>query len=157
MPNYTHYVEQFETGDFGAIPTYTLRTRPLAKNVVLNGFRLWLVFVNNPTFTSVTLKIYSDNGGFALKLLHSSTDTYLKADVLGDNSGPKEIFFGFDNVPLNKDTHYHFAVVADGYVGSDSSYVGWRIDPDRVYGGPIASIELLGTCAYTGYAIGDKL
>jgi len=99
--------------------------------VILKAVRIWLIFYNDPTFTSLNMKIYSES----LALLHTSTNSQVKADLLTDDYGVKETYFEFANVNLAKDTPYYFVLNASGYTGaSESTHIAWRNTyPDQYY------------------------
>jgi hypothetical protein len=103
-------------------------------NIVLKACRIWLVFYNNPSLTSLTMKIYSDDNGTARKLLHSSTTTLTKAQIITLANGVKEVYFDFNYPAFDADDYYHFVLTGSGYTGTDSSHIAWRQAwPDPVY------------------------
>jgi len=101
------------------------------ENKVLKAVRIWLVFYNNPTFTSLNCKIYSSN----LLLLHTSTNTQSKADLISLDYGVKETYFEFNNPTMVKNELYYFVLNATGYTGaSETKHIGWRNTyPDEYY------------------------
>lgn len=128
-------------------------------NLVLRACRIWLIFYNNPTLTSVTMKIYSDDGGTPKKLLHSSTTTLTKSEIITLSNGVKEIYFEFDYPAFDGDDYYHFVLFANGYTGTDSSHIAWRQGwPDPVYmTNYTPSLVNLGVAPRTIYFIGSEL
>ena len=67
-------------------------------NIVLKAFRTWLIGVGDPTFTSVSMKIYSNNSADNTpgKLLHTSTNSIAKATLFEtENHVLKETYFEF--------------------------------------------------------------
>ena len=103
-------------------------------NLLLRGVRTWIIFVDDPVITSFNMKIYSSDNNTPKKLLYTSTDSRTKAELLSDNSGVKETYFTFNDVPLNGETTYHFVLNGVGYTPTSSSYVAWRRGwPDPVY------------------------
>jgi hypothetical protein len=107
--------------------------------VILKAVRVWLIIKGNPTFTSLNMKIYSDDAEQATrtpkKLLYTSSNSQTKADIITLAHGVKEIYFEFANINLAAETYYNFVINASGYSGaSDSSHIAWRIDfPAAVY------------------------
>lgn len=107
-------------------------------NTIIKGVRTWVIVVDDPTFTDLSMQIYSnrDDGGDPSpgKLLHTSTDVRTKAQILTDNSANKEIYFSFDDVNLKGGDTYNFVLTGTGYSPTASSYLAWRIAwPDPVY------------------------
>jgi hypothetical protein len=103
-------------------------------NIVLRACRIWLIFYNNPALTNLTMKIYSDDRGVARKLLHSSTTTLTKAQIITLANGIKEIYFEFDYPAFDADDIYHFVLTGTGYTGTDSTHIAWKHAwPDPVY------------------------
>lgn len=103
-------------------------------NLVLKACRIWLIFYNNPALTSLTMKIYSDDGGSPKKLLHTSTNSPTKAQIITLENGVKELYFDFNYPVFDADDHYHFVLFGSGYTGTDSSHIAWRQAwPDPVY------------------------
>jgi len=107
--------------------------------VVLKAVRVWLIVMGSPTFTSLSMKIYTDDAEQATRtpnvLLHTSTNSPTKAELITLNHGIKETYFEFSNPNLAAETYYNFVINASGYSGaSDSSHLAWRIDwPDPIY------------------------
>lgn len=129
------------------------------RNYIIKGVRTWLIFYNDPTITSVNMKIYSDEGGSPRKLLATSTNTLTKAQMITLENGVKEIYFDFDNFPVKQDNNYHFVINGVGYTGSASSHVAWMKGfPDPVLTQtPAVSYANLLTCGYQIYFIGSVL
>jgi hypothetical protein len=111
-----------------------VNVKPL-QNFILTTARVTLIGINDPTFTSATLKIYStDENLLPKKLIHSSTTTKLKSDFITDNSGVYDLYFEFDSPSFKENETYSFIVRLAGYTYSTSSHLGWKKDfPDPVY------------------------
>ena len=145
----------FESGELSNQNKY-VRLKP-NKNIILDTVRTWVIFYNNPTLTSLTMKIFSDDGGTPRKLLHESTTTLLKGDIITENNGVKEIYFEFENIPLQEGTHYHFIISGSGYVPTTNSFLAWmHAFPDPVYEitGYTASMPTVNRSSYALYLIG---
>jgi hypothetical protein len=103
-------------------------------NLVLKACRIWLVFYNDPALTSLSMKIYSDDNGSPKKLLHTSTNSPTKAQIITLENGVKEIYFDFNYPVFDADDSYHFVLTGSGYTGTDATHIAWRQAwPDPVY------------------------
>lgn len=107
-------------------------------NTIIVGVRTWVLFIDDPTFTNLSMEIYSnrtDSGSDAPgKLLHTSTDQRTKSEIFTDNSANKEIYFTFNNVNLRGGDTYNFVLTGTGYSPTSSSFIAWRLAwPDPVY------------------------
>lgn len=107
-------------------------------NLILKGLRTWLVFYDNPVVDNFIMKIYSDRTDTVAHapgvLLHTSTNTFAKSDIITLANGYKEIYFDFDNVNLNESTWYNFVINAETYTPAGDAHVAWRLAfPDPVY------------------------
>lgn len=104
------------------------------RDMVLKAIRTTFIVYNNPTFTAVGMKIWSNNGGVPGKLLHTATNTILKADLHTLANGIKEVYFEFNLPALDEANTYHFAPYATGYTGNDTAHLAWMHGfPDGVY------------------------
>lgn len=127
--------DRYETGELGD----TGRDQPVIfnKDVVLLAVRTWIIVYNDPTFTSLNMKIYSDRAGVQGQLLHTSDNSFTKAEILTEDNGVREIYFEF-NAPtgatLKGTDTYRFSLDGSGYVGTTGSHIAWRTAfPDPVY------------------------
>jgi hypothetical protein len=121
--------------------TDTSKAQPFepTKNIILKGAHARLALVNDPTVTSVNMKIYADRNGAAGKFLFQSTDVRVKTDLLSvvNNSSLGDFYFTFDNKELVSGTRYWMVLNAVGYVGTDTSNIGWvKAGPDAIYDQP---------------------
>lgn len=120
----------------GAELTGTTTYQPFIpnSNILMNAIKVLVMIYNNPSFTGLTAKIYSDRGGVPLKLLHTSTNSWTKAQITAQDNGLREIYFEFSNIPLQAETRYHVVFQATGYTGTDDSHVAMMTYfPDIVY------------------------
>jgi hypothetical protein len=128
-------------------------------NVVLRACRIWLIFYNNPALTDLTMKIYSNDGGVPRKLLHSSTTTLTKSQIITLENGVKEVYFDFNYPSFDGDDFYHFVLTGSGYTGTASSHIAWRVGwPDPVYLTNFTpNLANCGTAPLAIYFIGSSL
>jgi hypothetical protein len=128
-------------------------------NYILKAVRTWVIIYNNPTFTSLNMKVYSDNAGVPGKLLHTSTNNLLKSEIHTLDNGVKEIYFDFNEIPVRSGDIYHFVINASGYTGSETSHIAWmKAFPDPVYAtGLTVSFSNLLYLPYQLYFIGSEL
>jgi hypothetical protein len=129
------------------------------KKAILEGCRIWVIAYNDPVFTSLSMKIYSDKDGLPKTLLHTSTNVVAKSDMLTLANGIKEIFFTFNRPTFNSTDTYHFVLNATGYTGNTGSHLAWmKAFPDPVYReGLTLSVTNLNRNPMTIYFIGAEL
>ncbi len=131
-------VKPFDTADMTGTPPISQRFKvsDISLSYLLNGVSLGVVFYGDPAFTALTAELWSDRGGSPIRLLESSSNSYLKADCLTTfTNGYKFLGFSFANpYPLKNGTYYHIALRASGYTGITTSYVALRHSyPDPQY------------------------
>lgn len=99
-----------------------------SKSRVLLACRTRFIYYNNPAFTNITLKMYSNNPATDTPdvLIHSSTTTWTKAQKLTLTNGVNETYFEWSQVNVRAGETYHFIPVATGYTGTNSSHIAWR-------------------------------
>ena len=104
-------------------------------NVVLKAVRVWVIVYNDPTFTSLNMKIYSNQSSAPGSVLYTSTNTWAKADVHTSDYAVKELYFEFNDVALISGKMHYFVINASGYSGaSATSHLAWKYAyPDPVY------------------------
>jgi hypothetical protein len=147
------YGDQFSTSEMTDTTKSALIT--FDKNEILIATRIWIVIYNNPTFTSLNMKIYSNDNGSPKKLIATSTNVQLKADVHTLDNAIKEIWFEFNKVNVKEGDSYHFVLNGSGYTGSDSSHIAWKkAFPDPVYSWGVVTLPALGRAPYDIYCIG---
>lgn len=96
-------------------------------NLILRATRAWVIQVNDPSYTSINMKLYTNNAGSPRTLLATSTNSQTKSAMFGtSNSGVKEVYFTFSDLVLKEDEIYHAVINGSGYTGSDSSHLSWR-------------------------------
>ena len=107
-------------------------------SIILKGCKIWVLASNDPTFTSLNMKIYSSNADSEPgKLLYTSSNSVAKASILTtENHGMANIFFEFlddggntvPGVPLRGGTTYNFVLNATGASGFNSTdtFIAWK-------------------------------
>lgn len=117
---------------------YSVRFTPNS-NIILRIARTWVIFCNNPGLTTLTSKIYIDDDNAVGDLLHSSTTTWTKSQIISESNGAREIYFNFDDIPLHASEHYHLKLMGTSSGFSESSHLAWKSSyPDPVYSGGFA-------------------
>lgn len=160
MSGWTVYGDPWESGELAN--TNKFQTIKYKDNIILKAIRTWVIVVNDPTFTNLTMKIYSNtvvsSDNTPVKLLYTSTNTLTKSEIITLANGVKEIYFTFDDVPMQEETLYNLVINGAGYVYSSSSHLAWmKAWPDPVYtAGYTPTSESLAVAPYQVYAIGGK-
>lgn len=157
---WTVWGDVFESGQLS--DTSMFCSVSFGENIILRAMRTWVIAYNDPTFTDLSMKIYSNEpvGGYNTpkKLLYTSTDVRTKAEILTLENGVKEIYFTFDDEPINGNDIYNVVLSGSGYVPTGSSYLAWmKAWPDPVYAsGFTPTYENLMVAPYQIYAIGGR-
>ena len=147
------YADQYSTAEMSDASKSALIT--FDKSEIIIATRVWILIYNNPPFTSLNMKIYSNDGGFAKKLIATSTNVQLKADIHTLDNAIKEIWFDFNKVNVREGDSYHFVINGTGYTGSTSSHIAWKKSfPDPVYPWGVVTLPSLGGASYDIYCIG---
>lgn len=111
-------------------------------NAILQAVRIRLVVYNDPVFTDLNCKIYSDDSGVVGGLIHTSTDSRTAAEIHTLDYAWKETYFTFNKANLQKDTWYNFVINATGYSPTASSHLAWmHTYPDPMLTGYTAARE----------------
>jgi hypothetical protein len=109
----------------------------LPSNLLANAFRVMVAHYNNPTYTSLELKIYGNRNGAIGKLLHTSTNTITKATIAAtENHSLKETYFEFSpEIPLKAGEEYFASIFINGaYVGDSSTHIAFVSTwPDPIF------------------------
>ncbi len=157
---WTVYADPFSDADMSG----TSRFSPFKpdRNITLRAVRTWFVLYGDPTFTSLTAKIYTDPFTSSVHsigdLVATSTNTITKADLLtvdgtSYDNGVRETYFEFDPFDLDGGDWYALVVNATGYTFSDSSHVAWMKAIDPVMSGYTPSLTGLGLAPYQMHLI----
>lgn len=154
---YVAYGKVFLTADLSGAPTM-YQPVVLNKDVVLRAVRTRLIHYNSPSFTNLSMKIYSNNGGAPGVLLHTSTNVITQAELYTLGNGMKEVGFEFNLPSLDGADTYHFVIAASGYTGDSSSHLAWQhAFPDPVYTeGFTVTLEGLGVNPYFMIFVGAE-
>lgn len=126
--------ERIDTADFAGSTPRLYQPLVTNRHLVLKGIRTWLIEYNNPTLTSLTLRIYADRAGIPGKLLYESS-ALTKSAIFTQANGVREAGFTFPQLPaLQSATRYHVVLWGVGYTGDETSHLAWRRGwPDPVY------------------------
>lgn len=129
MANWLVHAERIETADMIAPFRVFQKFIPnpvLLKDIRLKAIRTWFVIYNNPSFTSIEMRLYSIRSDAPFKLLATS-NTILKADIHTLSHACKEIGFEFeDAIALEAQREYIIVPYINGYTGTTSSHIAWR-------------------------------
>lgn len=145
--------------------TTLFQTVQFNTDVILRAVRTWIIYVENPTYTSLSMKIYSNeivgSTNTPRKLLYTSTDTRTPAEIKGETAlahGVREIYFNFADINLKGADKYNFVINAVGYAPSGDSHLAWMKGfPDPVYStGYTPAIETINIAPYQMYFIGGS-
>ena len=103
--------------------------------MIVTGAQVGVILYNDPAFTSLSARIYSDSAGSPKVLLATSTNSYTKAELLEvEDHALKFTGFSFNSVPLQSGVSYHLVLFPSGYTGTDASHIAWRMSyPDPQY------------------------
>ncbi len=102
-------------------------------DLVIRAFRTKIIVFNDPVFTDLNMKIYSDDLGTPKELLHTSTNVRTKAQLHVDDNAVKETFFQFNDIVLKGGDTYHAVINGTGYSPTGTSYLAWmKSFPDPV-------------------------
>jgi hypothetical protein len=82
-------------------------------------------------------------------LIHTSSNTLTKSEIITLENGVKEVYFNFDEPTFNGNDLYNVVINGTGYVPTVNSYIAWRQSfPDTVYGGYTPSFNTLHIAPY---------
>ena len=103
----TWYAWVIETGDLSG--TAINQKVKFNSNISLKAIRTWFVSYNNPVFTNLRMKIYSNYNDGPLKLLHTSTNAWSSGQITSATYGLREIYFEFAE-PFKKGADEYYVV-----------------------------------------------
>ena len=155
------YGENLETSDL----TTTAKFQPVkfGKDSILIGIRTWLIIYNDPVFTNLNMKIYSNDASSGAnspkKLLATSTNVQTKTAIHTLENGVKEIWFDFDKPVFNGKDIFNLVLNGTGYIGTSDSHIAWlKAFPNPVYSsGYTPSMLTIPYAPYEAYFIGASL
>lgn len=156
---WTVWGKNFDTGELSN--TNLFCTFRMNSDTILKAVRTWFIVYNDPVFTNLNCKIYSDevrSGSHTpVKLLHTSTDVRTKAELHTLPYGVKETYFTFDEIPLQGDTWYNLVINGTGYTPTSTSYLAWMHSyPDPVLTGYTPALETINLSPFAIYFIGGE-
>lgn len=118
------------TAEMGTTDIHQKVTMP-ATPYLIAGVNVAVVFYNDPAFTDLAVRVYSDSAGSPGSLIATS-EAYEKTEISTLDHAVKWVGFKFTNpfwAAANED--YHFVLYATGYTGDSSSHLAWRLSyPD---------------------------
>lgn len=128
------YGNVLETADIDG----TTKTQAMAwvpnSDIVLRGTRTWFVMFNSPVFTQLRMRLYESQGSGAGKLIATSTNFFIPADLQTDAYALKGVYFDWADIALKGTNTYYFLPYATGYTGNDSTHIAWvKAFPDPEY------------------------
>lgn len=154
------YGDRFETADFSGDPAQ-FQVLVFDSDIALKAIRSWFIFFNDPSFTSISMRIYSFKNSIPYQLLFESDVNLTKAEILTEDNACRDIYFTFTNAPfLKAGESYAMVPWIDGYTGDSSSHVAWkRAFPDPVYthAETLADTTLLARYPFDLTVIGGEL
>lgn len=127
-----------ETAEMSASPPTVAQKFTLSAaepNQLLKSIAVGII-AHDPSFTALTLELWSDQGGSPSKLIATSTSSKVRSDLLptADDYGVCFSGFEFAGVPLKSGASYWIALRATGYAYTSSSHLAWRLSyPDPQY------------------------
>lgn len=142
-----HYGEVLLTADATNLRVF----QPLISesDISVIAFRTWLIFYNDPVFTSLSMDIYTDNGSDSPGVLYaSSTNSILKSEIMTEANAVKSMNFNFNNLNFKANEIYNALIRISGYTGTNSSHIAWYKSFDPVYNDPTATLNEISTTPY---------
>ena len=135
---WTVYGREYESTELNASSVAIFQPIKPTYNIILRAVRVWLININNATFTSLHCRIYSDEIISSLhnpKVLLYTSDSRTKAEIFTENYGIRETYFQFADIPLHGGIFYNFVLGASGYAPIlNTSFLCWKRGwPDPAY------------------------
>lgn len=132
MTSYAFYADSIDS-EAEATGTTVFVSGEFDRDTVVRAVRIGLVIYNNPTFTSATMKIYTDKSlpgnAKSPKKLVATSDSRSKSEITTMAYGYREVYFTFNDVVLHAGETYNFVLNLAGYSSpSASSHVAWVRD-----------------------------
>jgi hypothetical protein len=153
----SHFGEVLLTSDASNLRVY----QPVvsASSISFIADRTWFIFYNNPIFTSMSMDLYTNSPNNTPEALFaSSSNSWLKSDIITAANGVKSINFNFDHVNLKVGEKYHLLVRIAGYTGTNNSHIAWYKNFDPVYNAPLTSLGSIGSgCFHISAVIGADI
>lgn len=112
------------------------QTFTMIENTMVNTILAGLVFYNDPDFTNIVMKVYSNLDGAPDQLIMTSNNQFISHEIYPEGylGASKVIGFDFDPHPFQISQPYHAVINITGYTYSDNKHIAWRHSwPDPVY------------------------
>ena len=120
------------------------------KNLIVEQVRIWGVFVNNPLFANLQMKVYANDEEqpqiTPTVLMHTSTNKWMMSDLITEANGLAEIYFNFTGFHAKKDVTYSFVMNGDCYFPNATSYFAWK----KAYPDPVIKEGFVPTAVNIG-------
>lgn len=131
---YRCWAERFVTADFSGSPVHYQKA-VFSETMALIAVRSRFVVYNNPTMTTLSMRIYSSVSNAPSALLHTFDTTWTKAQMTAYDHGAREVYFEFTQPRhLVAGDTYFFVPWISGYTGNDTSHIAWvKSYPDPFY------------------------
>lgn len=102
---------------------------------ILEGVGVGIIFLNDVSFSSIGVELWSDENDSPGTLLAESETEYSKDELLiNEIHALKFAGFKFAPVPLKRGIKYRIALRMQNYTGDDASHIAWRYSyPDPQY------------------------
>lgn len=81
------------------------------KNILLRYVRTWVVLFNEVNVSGLVMTINHDNNGTKGPVIYTSTNGWTNTQITTLKHAIREIYFEFDDVPLDALTTYNFTLV----------------------------------------------
>jgi hypothetical protein len=124
---------------------YTSLTMPF--DLEIKALKCWIVFFNNPTFSSLVAQVRYVNDG-VLSFVQSESEPVLKSEI--DNITEidmwKNLPFIFTKpIVWHKENILGLTLKINDYTYSDNSHIAWAFEREQVYGaGRQLSVQVVG-------------
>lgn len=96
-----------------------------SESMFLKAVRTYVVIYGTPTFGTISLRVYSNQGGAPASLMATANTTWTLAQLTAQANALKEIYFEFDSPLFLGVDSYHLQLFVSGYTGTVSSHVAW--------------------------------
>lgn len=130
---YRVFGEELFTSHFSGSPVFYQKVIMPDYHAVLDGVKTSVIVYNNPSFTSLEMRLYSMKNN-SLRQLIATSEVKTKAEIITESNGIRNVPFVFSTRrTLYANDYYGFVLWANGYTGDGSSHIAWMKDfPDPV-------------------------
>lgn len=126
---------RFLTADFGGAPVHYQCFSP-TEDMFLKAVQSWFIFYNNPTWTTLGMKIYSVKNSIPYQALYTADTNTASADWLQTyHNAVRAGYFAFSSPPpLKGGDIYALVPTFASYTGDQTAHIGWRkAFPKKIY------------------------